>query len=81
MKSMTRHCNDATTLPTPENMVSHLEACIKEAGGDATFIVRALGVNERAQGMKQVARLSDLSPMRASTKHCMENAPRAMTPS
>jgi len=37
-------------------MAAYLEACRKEANGDATFIAKALGDIARSKGMSQVAR-------------------------
>lgn len=43
-------------LKTEEDMVMYLEACIEEAGDDAAFIAKALGVIARARGMTGLAR-------------------------
>jgi probable addiction module antidote protein len=40
-------------LRTPEEMAAYLEACLKEANGDAAFIAKALGHIARAKGMAQ----------------------------
>jgi len=42
-------------------MAAYLEACFEEAGGDASFIAKALGDIARARGMSQVARDAGLS--------------------
>jgi probable addiction module antidote protein len=51
----------AERLGTPEEMAAYLEACLKEADGDAAFIAKALGDIARAKGMAQVARDAGLS--------------------
>jgi len=61
MKTTTTPYDVAEHLRTPEEMAAYLEACIKEADGDAAFIAKALGDIARAQGMTQVARDSGLS--------------------
>lgn len=43
-------------LKTDEDMVLYLEACMEEAGDDATFIAKALGNIARAKGMSQLAK-------------------------
>ena len=48
-------------LRTPEEMAAYLEACLKEANGDAAFIAKALGDIARAKGMAKVARDAGLS--------------------
>lgn len=62
MKKLTTTRYDvAEHLRTPEEMAAYLEACLEEAGGDASFIAKALGDIARAKGMAQVARDSGLS--------------------
>ena len=61
MKTTTTPYDVAEHLRTPEEMAAYLEACIKEADGDAAFIAKALGDIARAQGMTQVATDSGLS--------------------
>jgi probable addiction module antidote protein len=61
MKTTTTPYDVAEHLRTPEEMAAYLEACIKEADGDAAFIAKALGDIARARGMTQVARDSGLS--------------------
>jgi probable addiction module antidote protein len=51
----------AEHLRTPEEMAAYLEACLEEAGDDATFVAKALGDIARAKGMSQVARDAGLS--------------------
>ncbi|MBK4735180.1 addiction module antidote protein [Noviherbaspirillum pedocola] len=46
----------AEHLQTEEEMALYLEACLEEAGDDATLIVKALGDIARARGMTQLAR-------------------------
>lgn len=45
----------ADHLRSPEEMAAYLEACIAEAGGDTSFLVKALGDIARAKGMTQIA--------------------------
>lgn len=42
-------------------MAAYLEACFKDARGDAAFIAKALGDIARAKGMSRVARDAGLS--------------------
>jgi len=51
----------AEHLRTSEEMAAYLEACLEEADGDASLIVKALGDIARAKGMTQVARDAGLS--------------------
>lgn len=60
-KTMTTRYDVAEHLRTPEEMAAYLEACLEEAGGDASFIAKALGDIARAKGMAQVARDAGLS--------------------
>ena len=41
---------------TEEDMAMYLEACLEEAGDDASFIAAALGDIARAKGMSELAR-------------------------
>lgn len=50
----------ADHLRTPEEMAAYLEAAIEESGGDAAFIVRALGDIARAKGMSELSRETGL---------------------
>ncbi len=43
-------------LKTEEDMALYLEACLEEAGDDASFIAKVLGDIARAKGMTQLAR-------------------------
>ncbi len=43
-------------LKTEEDMALYLEACMEEAGDDASFIAKALGNIARARGMSQLAK-------------------------
>src|SRR5207237_10079262 len=60
-KIVTTRYDVAEHLRTPKEMAAYLEACLEEAGGDATFIAKALGDIARAKGMAQVARDAGLS--------------------
>lgn len=60
-KIVTSRYDVAEHLRTPEEMAAYLEACFDEAGGDATFIAKALGDIARAKGMAQVARDAGVS--------------------
>jgi len=60
-KIKTTRYDVAEHLRTREEMAAYLEACIEEAGGDAVFIVKALGDIALAKGMAQVARDAGLS--------------------
>ena len=60
-KIKTTRYDVAEHLRTRAEMAAYLEACIEEAGGDAAFIVKALGDIARAKGMAQVARDAGLS--------------------
>lgn len=50
----------ADHLRTPEEMAAYLEACIAEADGDTSFVVKALGDIARAKGMTQIAEATGL---------------------
>jgi len=43
-------------LKTEEDMELYLQACMEEAGDDASFIAKALGNIARAKGMSQLAK-------------------------
>ena len=60
-KTKTTRYDVAEHLRTPEEMAAYLEVCLDEAGGDAAFIVKALGDMARAWGMARVARDAGLS--------------------
>lgn len=51
-----REWDSAEYLKTEEDMVMYLQACLEEAGDDAAFIAKALGVIARARGMTGLAR-------------------------
>lgn len=51
-----RKWDSAEYLKTEEDMVMYLQACLEEAGDDAAFIAKALGVIARARGMSGLAR-------------------------
>lgn len=55
-----RKWDSAEHLKTPEDMVLYLEACFEEAGDDAAFIAKALGVVARARGMTQLSKETGL---------------------
>jgi len=60
-KTKTTRYDVAEHLRTPDEMAAYLDACMEEAGADATFIAKALGDIARAKGMSQVAQDSGLS--------------------
>lgn len=51
-----RKWDSAEYLKTEEDMVMYLQACLEEAGDDAAFIAKALGVIARAKGMTGLSR-------------------------
>ena len=51
-----RKWDSAEHLKTDEDMALYLEACLEEAGDDAAFIAKSLGIIARAKGMSQLAR-------------------------
>lgn len=55
-----RKWDSAEHLKTDEDMALYLEACLEEAGDDASFIAKALGTIARAKGMSQLARETGL---------------------
>jgi probable addiction module antidote protein len=55
-----RKWDSAEHLKAPEDMVRYLEACFEEAGDDAAFIAKALGVVARARGMTQLSKETGL---------------------
>jgi probable addiction module antidote protein len=48
-------------LKSEEDMAAYLDACIEEAGDDATYIAAALGDIARARGMAQLAKETGIS--------------------
>ena len=60
-KIKTTRYDAAEHLRTPKEMAAYLQACMEEAGGDVSFIAKALGDIARAKGMAQVARDTGLS--------------------
>ena len=60
-KTSTTRYDVSEHLRTPEEMAAYLEACMEEAGGDASFIAKALGDIAKAKGMTQAARDAGLS--------------------
>ncbi|MDY7546711.1 putative addiction module antidote protein [Glaciimonas sp. CA11.2] len=62
MENITLHKWDsAEHLQTEEDIVAYFDACLEEAGDDASFIAHALGTIARARGMSQVARDTGLA--------------------
>lgn len=55
-----RKWDSAEHLKTEEDMALYLDACLQEAGDDAAFIVKALGIIARAKGMSQLSRETGL---------------------
>jgi len=51
-----RKWDSAEHLETEEDMVLYFETCLDEAGDDAAFIAKSLGVIARARGMTQLSR-------------------------
>jgi probable addiction module antidote protein len=51
----------ADYIKSGEDMAAYLEACLDEAGDDASFIAIALGDIARARGMTQLARDTGLT--------------------
>ena len=51
----------ADYLNSEKDMAAYLEACLEEAGDDASFITVALGDIARARGMTQLARDTGLT--------------------
>ncbi len=48
--------DSAEHLQTEEDIALYLQACFEEAGDDAAYIAKALGVVARARGMTQLAK-------------------------
>jgi probable addiction module antidote protein len=48
--------DNAEHLETEEDMALYLDACLEEAGDDASFVAKASGTITRAKGMSQLAR-------------------------
>lgn len=51
----------ADYLGSEEDMAAYLDACMEEAGDDATYIAAALGDIARARGMAQLAKDTGIS--------------------
>ena len=60
-KTSTTAYDVADHLRTTEECAAYLEASLEAAGGDATFVARALGDIARAKGMSRVAHDAGLS--------------------
>ena len=60
-KTKTTPYDTVDYLKTEEDMALYFDACLEEAGDDATFIVKALGDIARARGMTQLARDTGLA--------------------
>ena len=78
-KTKTTRYDVAEHLRTPEEMAAYLEVCLDEAGGDAAFIVKALGDIARARGMTRVAHDAGLS-FESYIRRFPENATRGSIP-
>lgn len=50
-----RRWDSAEHLKTEEDIALYLDACLEEAGDDASYIAKALGNIARARGMTQLA--------------------------
>ena len=50
-----RRWDSAEHLKTEEDITLYLDACLEEAGDDASYIAKALGNIARARGMTQLA--------------------------
>ncbi|OGT88603.1 MAG: putative addiction module antidote protein [Gammaproteobacteria bacterium RIFOXYD12_FULL_61_37] len=48
--------DSAEHLKTEEDIALYFEACLEEAGDDAAFIAKSLGIIARARGMTQLAK-------------------------
>lgn len=55
-KTRTTPYDSAEYLKTDEDIALYLEACLEEAGDDAAFIAKAIGIIARAKGMTQLAK-------------------------
>jgi probable addiction module antidote protein len=55
-KTTFRKWDSAEHLEIEEDMALYLEACLEEAGDDASFVAKASGTIARAKGMSQLAR-------------------------
>jgi probable addiction module antidote protein len=51
-----RKWDSAEHLKTEEDIALYLEACLQEAGDDAAFLAKALGIITRAKAMSQIPR-------------------------
>ncbi|VFR26172.1 FIG045511: hypothetical antitoxin (to FIG022160: hypothetical toxin) [plant metagenome] len=51
-----RAWNSAEHLKTEKDRLQYLQACMDEAGDDAAFIAKALGIIARSRGMTQLAK-------------------------
>ena len=60
-KLKVRRWDSAEHLQTEADIADYLQACMDEAGHDAAFIAKALGVGARARGMSQLARDTGLA--------------------
>lgn len=61
MALKTKRWDSASHLDSEEERTSYLEACLEEAGDDASFVAHALGVVARSRNMSQLARDTGLT--------------------
>ncbi len=51
-----RKWDSAEYLQSDDDIALYLDACLEEAGDDAAFIAKALGIVARAKGMTQLSK-------------------------
>jgi len=78
-KTPIRRYDVAEHLRTPEEMEAYLEACLRQADGDAAFVAKTLEDIARAKGMAQVHD-ADLSRMDARFKELIEQLAARVPP-
>lgn len=61
MPLKTKRWDSAQHLGTEEERAAYLDACLEEAGDDASFVAHALGVVARSRNMSQLARETGLT--------------------
>jgi probable addiction module antidote protein len=59
-KTKLKKWDSAAHLKSETDVALSLEACLEEAGSEAAFVAKALGMIARAKGMSQLARATGL---------------------
>lgn len=78
-KTQLKQWDSAEHLKTEVDMAQYLDACMQEAGSDATFLAKALGIIARAKECHSFPATPD-SGATACTKLCRAKLTRLLQP-